>query len=45
MTEMFQKDERAEEIQQTFKYFSDAREDWETEARDDLDFYLGNHYD
>ena len=43
--EMFKKDVRAKEIQDIFTFFSDAREDWENEARDDLDFYLGNHYD
>ena len=22
----------------------DARKDWETQAREDIDFYLGNHF-
>lgn len=43
--EMFQKDARAEAIQDTFEYYSESRSDWENEARDDLDFYLGNHFD
>jgi hypothetical protein len=37
-------DIRAKRIQETFKRFSDARTNWDNQAREDLDFYLGNHY-
>ncbi len=37
-------DRRAKVAQETFKRFSDARTNWDNQAREDLDFYLGNHY-
>ena len=37
-------DERAVSIQETFKRFQSARESWDSQAREDLDFYLGNHF-
>ena len=38
------KDIRAEQNQELFRDWSDARQDWDTEARKDIDFYLGNHF-
>ena len=38
------KDIRAEQNQELFRNWSDARQDWDTEARKDIDFYLGNHF-
>ena len=38
------KDIRAEQNQELFRNWSDARQDWDTEARRDIDFYLGNHF-
>ena len=42
--ENIQKDQRAEEAQQLYKRWLDARQDWDTYAREDMDFYLGNHF-
>ena len=39
-----EKDSRAEYNQELFNQWSDARVDWEEEARKDIDFYLGNHF-
>ena len=36
------KDPRAEEAQQLYRRWLDARQDWDTYAREDMDFYLGN---
>ncbi len=41
---MIKEDIRAKEIRETFDRWSDARVDWETHAREDIDFYLGNHF-
>ena len=38
------KDPRAKANQELFRKWSDARKDWEDEARNDVDFYLGNHF-
>ena len=38
------KDIRAEQNQELFRDWSDARQDWDSEARKDIDFYLGNHF-
>jgi len=38
------KDPRAEYNQELFRDWSDARTDWDEEARRDVDFYLGNHF-
>ena len=38
------KDPRAEEAQQLYRRYLDARKDWDTYAREDMDFYLGNHF-
>ena len=37
-------DARAKNIQDIFKKWSDSRKKWDTQAREDIDFYLGNHW-
>ena len=41
---MIKEDIRATEIKETFDRWENARQDWETAARQDIDFYLGNHF-
>ena len=41
---MIKEDSRAKEIRETFDRWSNAREDWDVAAREDIDFYLGNHF-
>ena len=41
---MIQEDIRVKEIRELWKRWSDARKDWDTQAREDIDFYLGNHF-
>ena len=41
---MIEQDKRAEEIQERWKRWFDARKDWDVQAREDIDFYLGNHF-
>ena len=41
---MIKEDKRASEIKETFDRWENARVDWETSAREDIDFYLGNHF-
>jgi len=41
---MIKEDIRATEIKETFDRWENARKDWETAARQDIDFYLGNHF-
>ena len=41
---MIKEDKRATEIRETFDRWENARVDWETAAREDIDFYLGNHF-
>ena len=41
---MIQEDIRAKEIKELFRRWDDARKDWDTAAREDIDFYLGNHF-
>ena len=41
---MIQEDIRAKEIKELYKRWEDARSDWDTSAREDIDFYLGNHF-
>ena len=41
---MIQEDIRVKEIRELFDRWSDARKDWDTQAREDIDFYLGNHF-
>tara|TARA_R100000008_G_scaffold20046_2_gene10424 strand:+ start:6101 stop:8152 length:2052 start_codon:yes stop_codon:yes gene_type:complete len=37
-------DKRAEINKDIFEQYRDARADWDREAREDLDFYFGNHF-
>ena len=41
---MIPQDKRAEEIKERWQRWFDARSDWDTQAREDIDFYLGNHF-
>ncbi len=41
---MIKEDFRAKEIRETFDRWQNAREDWDVAAREDIDFYLGNHF-
>ena len=41
---MIEKDLRVKEIQELFDKWKDARQDWDVAAREDIDFYLGNHF-
>ena len=41
---MIQEDIRVKEIRELFDRWSDARKDWDIQAREDIDFYLGNHF-
>ena len=41
---MIQQDKRTEEIKERWRRWFDARSDWDTQAREDIDFYLGNHF-
>lgn len=40
----FPEDVRAKRVKELYKSWSDARNDWEQGAREDIDFYLGNHW-
>ena len=35
---------QVESIRELWRRWSDARKEWENHAREDVDFYLGNHY-
>ena len=39
-----QEDDKARENRDLFQRYADARRDWDVEARDAIDFTLGNHY-
>ena len=41
---MIKEDFRAKEIRETFDRWHNAREDWDVAAREDIDFYLVNHF-
>ena len=41
---MIEQDKRAEDIQERWRKWFDARKDWDVQAREDIDFYLGNHF-
>ena len=41
---MIEQDKRAIEIRERFDKWFDARSDWDVQAREDIDFYLGNHF-
>jgi len=37
-------DTRATEVKEIWRRWKDARSSWDTQAREDIDFYLGNHF-
>jgi len=39
-----QEDDKARDNREIFQRYADARRDWDVEARDAIDFTLGNHY-
>ena len=41
---MIPEDNRTKELKERWRRWHDARSDWDTQAREDIDFYLGNHY-
>ena len=41
---MIERDKRVEPIRELWRRWSDARKEWEDHAREDIDFYLGNHF-
>ena len=41
---MIEADKRATYIKELFDRWHDARKEWENHAREDIDFYLGNHF-
>ena len=41
---MIETDKRAEYTKELWRRWSDARKEWEDHAREDIDFYLGNHF-
>ena len=41
---MIKEDIRAKEIKDLWRRWCDARSEWDTQAREDIDFYLGNHF-
>ena len=41
---MIQEDIRVKEVRELFDRWKNARVDWDTAAREDIDFYLGNHF-
>jgi len=41
---MIPQDKRAEEIKERWDRWFNARADWDVQAREDIDFYLGNHF-
>tara|TARA_R110000824_G_scaffold74092_9_gene188617 strand:+ start:1221 stop:3248 length:2028 start_codon:yes stop_codon:yes gene_type:complete len=41
---MIKEDKRAKQVKDYFRRWTDAKKDWEIAAREDIDFYLGNHF-
>ena len=41
---MIERDIRAKEIDELYDRWVNARKDWDSQAREDIDFYLGNHW-
>ena len=41
---MIKATKQVQEIRELWRRWSDARKEWETHAREDIDFYLGNHF-
>ena len=42
--EKIKEDQKARDNREIFQQYADARKDWDVEARDAVDFTLGNHY-
>ena len=41
---MIPEDKRTTEVKDRWRRWYNARSDWDVQAREDIDFYLGNHY-
>ena len=41
---MITEEKRCTEIKERWRRWFDARRDWDVQAREDIDFYLGNHF-
>ena len=41
---MIPENNRTKELKERWRRWYDARKDWDIQAREDIDFYLGNHY-
>ena len=41
---MIPENNRTKELKERWRRWYDARKDWDTQAREDIDFYLGNHF-
>ena len=41
---MIEADKRAIQVRELWRRWHDARKEWENHAREDIDFYLGNHF-
>ena len=41
---MIERDIRAKKIDELYDRWLNARKDWDSQAREDIDFYLGNHW-
>ena len=41
---MIKEDFRVKEVRELWRRWLNARREWENQAREDIDFYLGNHY-
>ena len=41
---MIEADKRAIQVRDLWRRWHDARKEWENHAREDIDFYLGNHF-
>ena len=41
---MIKEDSRVKEVRELWRRWLDARKEWENQAREDIDFYLGNHF-
>ena len=41
---MIKEDKQVKEAKELWQKWFDARKEWDTQAREDIDFYLGNHF-
>ena len=41
---MIPEDKRAKDVKERWQRWFNARSDWDMQAREDIDFYLGNHF-